>query len=251
VISLQQEAFEREHDEYVRHYFDETSLEYRRRFILEPLCAGWDLNDKLCADLACSSGHNSLLLRELFPRGRFEGFDISSAACREYETLVCAPAHQVDLTLPFDGGNRFHAAIAVGGIHHCASNLEATLANLAGLLKPQGLLMMMEPSASSPLDRLRKLWYRQESFYNAETECALVHDELLAMTREFELRKVFYFGGPAYYLILNSLVARVPLLIKKRIAGPLFVLEHLYNSLPWRPIFPVFGAVWQKRANPS
>jgi SAM-dependent methyltransferase len=245
--SRQQAAFEREHHNYTQHYFDSTSLEYRRQFILTPLCDGIYLNGRLCADLACSSGHNSLLLRELFPEARFEGFDISSIACSEYRQLVGAPAHQIDLTVPFDGGRRFDAAIAIGGIHHCASNLQATLANIAGLLKPGGLFLMMEPSASSPLDRLRRLWYRENSFYNADTECTLAHKELLEMTTDFEARKLFYFGGPAYYLILNSLVAGVPLGIKKTIAGPLFLLERKFNALPWRFLFPVFGAVWQKR----
>ena len=47
-----------------------------------------------------------------------------------------------------------------------------------------------------------------------------------------------YFGGPAYFLIYNSLVMRVPLSIKRYVAPPLFWAETAWNALPGKRPFP-------------
>ena len=96
----QQALFEAMHQAYEAHYYDPTSLAYREEFILRPMLDGLDLNDLAVAELASGSGHNSLSLKARFPRVRLTGFDISQAACDDYERRVEAPCHRLDLTRP-------------------------------------------------------------------------------------------------------------------------------------------------------
>lgn len=239
--------YERIHDDYEAHYYDDTSMRFRERFIFDVLFRDLDLNGKDVADLAAGSGHNSLALRNRFPTARVTGFDISPKACDSYRRLVGADAHQLDLTADNPPDSRFDAALIVGGLHHCVVDLPATFRTISGLLKPGGLLLMHEPNQQFFLEALRHLWYRTDRYFDAETENALDHGQILALAdSEFAPIDCTYRGGPAYFLILNSLVFRVPTRAKRYLAPPLFVLESLYNRLPGKFLFPTFTARWRK-----
>jgi SAM-dependent methyltransferase len=243
----QQRHYEAIHDEYTAHYFDATSIAYRRRFLLAPLLQGIDLSHKRVAELACGSGYNSVLLKQMFPGISLEGFDISARACAEYRRAVGAPAREVDLTRPQGGDARFDAVIVLGGLHHCVADLPTAFANIAALLRPGGLLLAIEPNARFFAQAVRDRWYRADRYFDAETERALDLDELAAATgANFRLRRSYCFGGPAYFLILNSLLFRMPVGLKRYVASPLFALERLWNAIPGRIQFPAFGAVWER-----
>ena len=55
LAALEKDHYERIHSDYARHYYDQTSMAYRRRFIYDHLLAGLDLNGKRVADLACGN----------------------------------------------------------------------------------------------------------------------------------------------------------------------------------------------------
>jgi SAM-dependent methyltransferase len=243
--------YERIHNEYEAHYFDDESNEYRRRFMLGPLVSGIDLNGKLLADLASGSGHNTLLLRDQFPELRAEGFDISSDACRDYQKHTGFPGHQTDLTKPgsvsaFEG--RFDAALVIGGLHHCVADLPTTIDNVARLLRPGAHFMMFEPNAGYALESARKLWYKNDHLFDAETERALTHRELTELAGDrFEVELVEHLGGPAYFLVLNSMVFRIPKSIKRRIAGPTMAVESVWNKATRPFTSAYFVARWRRR----
>jgi SAM-dependent methyltransferase len=245
----QREHYDAIHDDYERHYYDAWSMDYRRRFIFEPLFEGLDLNGKRVADLASGSGHNSLLLLERFPRAEVMGFDISPKAVEAYRQLVGAPAVVLDLTKPISEPQIFDAAMLVGGLHHCVADLPQTFANIAAMLKPGGLLLiMLEPNREFCLQFVRSMWYRRDRYFEAETEEALKHDEIAALAADwFEPRQVRYFGGPAIFFVLNSLIFRISPALKGWITRPLMAVEAAYERLPGRSLFPVFGASWQRR----
>jgi SAM-dependent methyltransferase len=247
--SLRQKThYEQIHDAYEAHYYDGTALRYRDEFILSPLLAGVDLNDRDLLDVASGSGHNTLLLRRRFPRMRAAGLDISEAACAAYRQATGADAIAGDLTAPLRLDRTFDAAIVIGGLHHCIVNLPQVMDNLAAALKPGGLLCMMEPSADTVLQSMRERWYRRDRYFDAPTERALSHDDLVAMAdRRFEPELVRFVGGPAYFLILNSLVLRVPLRAKPWLAPIVFPLERAFNRLDLRPAAPIFLARWRRR----
>jgi SAM-dependent methyltransferase len=250
VPNPQERQYEWIHDAYAAHYYDPSSMAYRRKFVFEPLCAGLDLAGKRIADLACGSGHNSLLLRQMYRNLKLEGFDLSAPACADYEKNVGARAHKVDLTRPFTHEQPFDAAVIVGGLHHCVANLPATLTNIAGMLKPGGLLLMWEPSARSFLEIFRRHWYRRDRYFEASTEAALDPRKLMAASEgKFVAQRVTYHGGPAYFLIYNSLVMRVPLRWKPALSPPLFWLERAWNALPIPAAHATFMAVWERRTD--
>jgi SAM-dependent methyltransferase len=246
--SLRQKAhYERIHDEYEAHYYDEHSLRYREQVIFRPLLQGLDLNERDVVDVASGSGHNTLLLRRRFPALRAAGLDISAAACEAYRQTTGCDAIQGDLTRPLSMTRQFDAAVVIGGLHHCVVDLAAAIDNLAALLKPGGTLLMMEPSADSVLEGLRQRWYRHDRYFDAPTERALSHDELLRLARRrFRVEILQYIGGPAYFLILNSLVMRVPVGAKRWIAPWAFPLERAFNVLNAAPLAPVFVARWRR-----
>lgn len=247
--AARQEAhYQRIHDAYEAHYYDATAIAYRERFFLDPLLAGLDLDGRRVVDLASGSGHNSIALRGRFPTVELTGLDISPRAIEAYRKIVGRPALQFDLVTDTWHGDPFDAGLVIGGLHHCVQDLRATLRNVARLITPGGYLMMMEPSREFVVEPVRHWWYRTDSYFDAETEEALSHDALLALASDdFTLDRVHHMGGPAYFLILNSLVFRIPAAWKRPLAPTLMALEALYNRLPGRRPFPYFVACWRRR----
>jgi SAM-dependent methyltransferase len=241
----QAEHYDRILSDYDRHYYDRLSLEYRERFILGPLLEDVDLSGQRVADLGCGSGETSLALIERFARIEVTGFDISPEACRRYRDKVGRRCHELDLTRGYGGIEPFDAAIVMGALHHCVSDLPGALSTVAGMLRPGGLLLMFEPNRDYALEFARRIWYRLDRYFDAETEAALSHDKLLQQTAgNFQARKVIYFGGPAFYLVYNSLVFRLPTGLKNAMGRPLLAVEHAFNKLPGRWPFASFLAQW-------
>jgi SAM-dependent methyltransferase len=234
-------------DDYDRHYYDRYSLRYRERFILEPLLDGVDLRGKRVADLASGSGETSLYLARTVDGIALTGFDISAEACRRYREKVGRPAHQLDLTAGVYQGEQFDAAIIMGGLHHCVANLPRTLTAISAMLRPGGTLLMFEPNRDYLLEVVRRLWYKRDRYFDSHNEAALSHQALLeAGGGAFVSEYLKYFGGPAFFLVYNSLIFRVPHPVKSIVSPGLLAAESLYNQLPVRSIFSSFLARWAR-----
>ncbi len=248
----QRDHYEQIHDIYERHYYDDTSMLYREEFIFRLLCRDLDLNGKRVAELASGSGHNSLSLMARYPDIDLIGFDISPSACNEYRRSTGFPCHELDLTKPAEISEQVDMAFIIGGLHHCVADLPQTLANAAKLVKPGGMFIMQEPNSQFFLEAVRKAWYRVDASFDAETEHALNHDELMQMGGgKFECRDLTYFGGPGYFGILNSMILRIPLAVKPVLAPPLMIAERIWNRLPGRAMHNVFLARWDRTDAPA
>ena len=244
----QRAQYERINADYEAHYYDEASMRYRRRFMYDPLFSGIDLTGMLVADLACGSGHNSTELQRRFPGVRTHGYDVSPSSCAAYRARTGAPAFECDLTRSAVFAERYDAALVFGGLHHCVADLPQTLANVAALLKPGGLFLMVEPNRRFLLEPLRALWYRLDSYFDAETERALDHAALAALAAEaFDVEMAAFGGGPAYFAVFNSLILRVPPRLKRALTPPLLGIERAWNRLPGRLPFPYFIARWRRK----
>ena len=246
----QKQHYETIHDDYERHYYDSSSMAFRSEFVYDVLFDGVDLNGKVVADLASGSGHNSVAVRRRFPGAKVIGFDISSSACESYERNTGGKAYQVDLMSGADHGVRADVAMVFGGLHHCTANLPQTFKTAAYIVRPGGLFLMYEPNRQYILEGVRQAWYRLDKYFDRETEAALNHQAIATLASEyFSPAFCRYMGGPAYFLIYNSLLFRVPTRVKASIAPSLFALERLYNVLPgcwWYPYFVARWHRWQK-----
>jgi SAM-dependent methyltransferase len=246
--NIQKQHYETIHDSYVEHYYDPTSMNYRNQFMYKYLFEGIDLNNKKIADLACGSGYNSLSLLNYFPCAELHGFDISKKACEDYKNLVKRPSYELDLTRQANLNPEYDCAMIIGGLHHCITDLEATFQNIFSLLKPGGILLMVEPNKNYFLEPLRKFWYRNDKYFEENTEEALDHELMLnQQSKYFRGEKIFHLGGPAYFLIYNSLLFRLPIGVKKIISPTLMFMEKVYNTLPGKIFYPYFVSRWIKK----
>jgi SAM-dependent methyltransferase len=249
--SRQKQHYERIHSDFEAHYFDGPSMQYRSLFIYDWLLQGVDWKGATVADIASGSGFNSLSLIERFDGIRTVGFDISEPACEAYRRTTGNPANVADMTKPNQAIGTFDGAIVIGGLHHCVSDLPQTLRNIAGMIRPGGTLIMMEPSADYALNVVRDKWYSVDSYFDAPTEEALSHDKLLQQASPyFESDGVRYFGGLAYFLIFNSLITRVPLGLKPYLWPITRPVETAFSRLPWKGAYPCFLARWKRTAVP-
>lgn len=246
-VNRQKKHYDTIHDEYEKHYFDVTSLAYRKCFIFDELLRGFDVRNAAIADVACGSGGNTTILAEYAPSAQFTGYDISARACDSYCTRTGFQALCVDFTEELDFADRFDIVVVVGGLHHMISNLEIAGQNIFSMLKPGGILLAYEPNAGFLFNKLRNLWYVHDKYFDAQTERPLAQEELVKLfSGSLELIDSKYLGGPAYFLILNSLIFRLPLFLKRPLASILFSLESHYNRISWHRAFPAFISRWKK-----
>ena len=237
-------------DTYDEHYYDQTSMLYRQKYIYKYM---WENLDKTVikdvAEVACGSGANSLSLREHIPNANYTGFDISPTACRNYKNTTGGDAIELDITIPHNFTKKYDLIFVVGGIHHCVADLQQTLNNIAMMLKANGKFIMMEPSSLYFLETVRKKWYKLDKYFDDENEHALNHDELFEMVKEkFDIESVRYGGGPAFFVILNSMILRIPRKLKPIIAPFFFAIEHAWNYIPYNRFHNFFIARWKLKS---
>ncbi len=238
-------------DDYERHYYDPASLAYRDRYIYRAMFDGVNLSGKTVIELACGSGFNTQALIGRFPDVNVIGLDISPRSCQAYESNTGRSAFVFDLT---EREQRMwpeaaDCAFVVGGLHHCIKDIPTVFANLRRLIKPGGLLLMVEPNAEFLLNFLRTYWYRRDRWFQEQDEAPLCHGKLLRQAGSgFSVRSVQYLGGPAYFIVLNSLILRFPLWLKRRLARGMFLADDFYNMLPGKVPFPMFVAQWNRTA---
>lgn len=246
-VNPQAAHYDRILSDYDRHYYDVHSTRYRERFILEPLLAGIDLRGRRVADLASGTGHTTAYLMQRFPGVEVTGFDVSPGACAGYRRRVGRPSHQFDLTKRQAAPGVFDACIVMGGLHHCVADLETTFENIAQMLRPGGLLLMFEPNRQYVLQLARDLWYRLDKYFDESNERALAHDEILRQSHgKFCAEHVRFFGGPAFFLVYNSLLFRLPAGLKSATSDLLLGAEALHNRIPGRWLHSSFTARWRR-----
>ena len=235
-------------DAYERHYYDEQALRYRRKYIYSHLFEGLSLDAARVLELACGSGHNILEALRLFPDMAISGLDISPRSCEAYRRNTGREATVFDLTDPKAPpiAPADHVFV-VGGLHHCVRDLPTTFDNVAKLVRPGGTLLMVEPNARFVLNAVRNYWYRKDHWFQEDDEAPLVHDDIAALAAgKFAAEKVTYLGGPAYFLVLNSLITRIPVGAKAFLAATTFVIDDVYNRIPGQFPFPMFIARWRR-----
>ena len=242
----QQEHYDNIAADYEAHYSDEWSVEYRRRFIYEPMFEGLNLSGMKVLDAMCGSGQTT---NYLLGRGAIvTGLDISNEVVDTFRARW-KDAKIVKRSLLNSGlpDNTFDCVVVVGGLHHIHPNVKHAVREIHRVLKPGGYFCFMEPHSGSFADLVRRVWYRFDRFFS-DNEASI---DVKALHRDFgnqlELRKAKYLGNFAFLLVLNSLIFRIPPGAKKFFAPALMKLEPLVNKLQTKLTSCFVVTQWKKR----
>lgn len=233
--------------DYERHYSDRWSQRYRRRFINERLVRGVPLEGARVLDAMCGSGQ---LAEFLASRGaRVTGLDVSQEVIDRFTGHL--PGSEGVARSIFDSGfpdGHFDAVMVVGGLHHVHPEVDRAVAEIHRIIRPGGHFCFAEPHAGSLADLARQLWYRFDPLFEEnEAGIDLPHLERGHAGR-FEFVHTKHTGGPAYLLVYNSMVFRVPAGVKRVISPPLLALERLVETVQTRRTACMVVCQWRRKA---
>lgn len=227
---LQQQHYDNINADYEAHYGDRWSKEYRRRFIHEPMFAGLELSGMRVLDALCGGGQTTQYLLE--HGALVTGLDISEEAIDSFRSrwpeATAINRSLLDSGLPT---NSFDCVVVVGGLHHLHPNVSAALREIHRILKPGGFFCFMEPHRGTFPDLVRQFWYKRDRFFS-DNEAAIDLERLQQeLVDEFTTRTVHYLGNVAFLLVLNSLIFRIPLSVKRFYSRTLIRVEAWISRL--------------------
>lgn len=247
----QQAHFEHIHNDYVNGYEDICSIHYKSRCIYPHVSTAINKFVRpggTVLEIACGSGKNAELIKLQLQEGiNIVGSDISRRAVLDFKELHGDGSSFVwDFTKQFNSEAKYDAVLILGGVHHMINGLEILIKNIERILLPGGIFIFVEPNGRF-MDRLRKFWYQRDKYFDANDEEAINHDHLFTnYGKDFDLQSITYIGGPGFFLILQSLILRIPKFIKRIITRPATAFDKLYEKIAPPGFLPAFVAVWKK-----
>jgi SAM-dependent methyltransferase len=246
VAALQGAKYDRQALVYEAHATERSTQRYRRRFIDEPALKGIPLEGRDVLEAMCGSGHSTGLLLE---RGaRVTGLDVSEQVLelyrRKWPGCETVAASIMDPPLP-DGS--FDVVLVVGGLHHVHPHVQDAIDRIWRLLKPGGYFSFCEPHTGSLMDVIRRRWYARDSIFDWNEAAIDVAALRRANADRFEVLTETYFGNVAHTLVLNSMVLRAPLWLKRIYARPAMMLEAALNPVLGKRLSCSVICQWRKR----
>ena len=243
----QRQHYNRIAADYEAQYGDPNGVTYREEFLYRPMFAGLDLEGRNVLEALSGSGHTTSYLLES-KKALVTGLDISEEAIASFKTrwpecqAICSPI--TDSGLPDES---FECIVIVMGLHHLQPHLPDALREIHRLLRKGGVLCFAEPHQESAFSGLRSIWYRHDSLF-ADNEESL-HIEALKRDCEslFEFRLEKYVGSVAYLLVLNSMIFRVPLWLKRVYSPALIRLERMLAGFQSRSFSLAVVCQWEKK----
>ena len=243
---LQRDHYSEISAEYEAHYSDASSLEYRLKFIHEPMFTGINLDGMTVLDAMCGSGQTTEYL--LKNGAEVTGLDISDVVVDAFKArwadcqAICRSL--LDSNLP---DNSYDCLVIVGGLHHIQPNVSSAVREIHRVLKPGGYFCFMEPHSGSFPDLIRKFWYKHDRFFS-DNEAAI---DVRALEEEFAphfaFKRMEYLGNVAFLLVLNSLIFRIPRRLKPLYSPILLKLESLISKLQGKRTSCFVVGQWQKK----
>jgi len=243
---LQRRHYDRIACDYEAHYGDPSSLEYRRRFIYQPMFEGVNLRGMNVLDAMCGSGHTAEYLES--QGARVTGLDISPAEITRFrERWPKARGFCRSLLDTKFESDSFDCVTIVGGLHHLHPHLNAAIEEILRILKPGGYFCFMEPHGGSIPDIVRRFWYRFDRLFS-DNEAAI---DIAGLRKDFDghfdFERIRYQGNIAFILVLNSLILRMPLSIKPIYSPALMACEAAAGKLQGKLTSCFAIAQWRKK----
>ncbi len=233
--------------DYEAHYGDYWSNVYRKRFLYDPMYQGVNLRGRRILDAMCGSGQ---VTGDLIERGaRICGLDVSDQAIASYHRRY--PDCQTRCASLLDSGfpdASFDAIVVLGGLHHLHPHLYRAVDEIHRLLDDGGFFFFGEPHAGSVPDLVRRLWYRLDDVFEDGERAVDVETLEKRNADRFQFLRKKHVGNIAYLAVLNSMVLRIPLPWKAKIAPLLMRVEAIPERLQrkWSSCFVL--CQWQKRS---
>lgn len=243
----QRQHYNRIAADYEAQYGDPDGLVYREKFLYEPLLGGLDLEGRDVLEALSGSGHATEYLLNK-KKALVTGLDISDEAIASFKerwpTCEAFCASITDSGLPAES---FDCIVVVMGLHHLHPHLLEALREIHRLLRKGGTFCFTEPHKDSGFNRFRTMWYRRDSLF-ADNEESL---DIAALKTEcadlFEYRVEKYVGSVAYLLVLNSMIFRVPLWLKRIYSPAISGLEKLLSVFHSRTFSLAVICQWEKK----
>lgn len=243
----QKQHYDRIAADYEAQYGDPDGLTYREQFLYRPMFAGLELEGRDVLEALSGSGHaTAYLLTE--KKALVTGLDISEEAIASFKTrwpgcqAICSPINASGLP-----DESFDCIAVVMGLHHLHPHLMEALREIHRLLRPGGVFCFAEPHQGSVFSRLRSFWYRHDSLF-ADNEAALDIEALKRDSAElFEFRSEQHVGSAAYLLVLNSMIFRVPLWLKRLYSPTLMRVEKMLSGFHTRTFSLAVVCQWKKK----
>lgn len=245
--TTQREHYNRIAADYEAQYGDPEGLTYRAEFLYGPMLAGLDLEGRSVLEALSGSGHaTDYLLKQ--KRALVTGLDISDEAIPSFKErwpscqAICAPITESGLA-----DESFDCIVVVMGLHHLHPHLADAIREIHRLLRKGGVFCFTEPHQESIFNGFRKIWYRHDSLF-ADNEESL---DIEALKREFadlfEFSMERHVGSAAYLLVLNSMIFRVPLWLKKIYSPAVMRLEKMLSSFHSQTFSLAVICQWKKK----
>ena len=245
--STQRQHYNRIAADYESQYGDPDGVTYREEFLYQPLFAGLDLEGRSVLEALSGSGHATeyLLTKK---KALVTGLDISEEAIASFKErwpecqAICAPITASGLV-----SESFDCVVVVMGLHHLHPHLREAVREIHRLLRQGGVFCFTEPHRESAFSRLRAIWYRHDSLF-ADNEESL---DIEALKREFaslfEFKLEKHVGSAAYLLVLNSMIFRVPLWLKRIYSPAVMRLEKMLAGFLSRGFSLAVICQWEKK----
>ncbi|MDP4268351.1 MAG: class I SAM-dependent methyltransferase [Bacteroidota bacterium] len=205
-----------------------------------------ELKNKIVLEGMCGSGQttNYLLSKEV----NLIGNDISDIAIERFKkrwpgcNVLCSSILNTGLE-----NESVDCVVIVGGLHHLHPYLNNAIDEIYRILKIGGYFCFGEPHAGSLPDFIRKIWYKKDAYFeNGEEAIELdILKENNSSRFEFKIEK--YIGDVAYLFVLNSMIFRMPLKLKKILSPFLIFFEHLTNPFHGKKFSCFVVSQWRKK----
>jgi SAM-dependent methyltransferase len=243
----QREHYNRIAADYEAQYGDPDGLAYREQFLYEPLFATLDLEGRKVLEGLSGSGHATEYLLK-HKKALVTGLDISDEAIASFKTrwpdceAICAS--MTKSSLPDES---FDCIVVVMGLHHLHPHLGDALHEIHRLLRKGGTFCFAEPHKESSFNRLRSIWYRHDSLFAENEESLDIESLKHEFNGLFEFKAEKHVGSIGYLLVLNSMIFRVPLWLKRLYSPAVMRLEKMLARFQSRTFSLAVICQWQKK----
>jgi len=214
---------------YDNYYASSPALRYRYG-IYHRILSGMDLSGSIVLEAMCGGGQTT----EFFLKMGATVFaqDISEEQLNYYRIRYPDADIRCESVLKMSYPDNTFDLVSTDSLHHVHANLSIAVEEILRVLKPGGYLLVWEPAANSFVDKLRRIWYRNDPKYFTSDEAAIDIDVLVGkFSGRLKPIRVHYGGNFAYFFVHGAMLFRMPHKLVQFYAPVMGALENVLDRL--------------------